>query len=238
MFRPDYFSFSWTADQISLKNMDAGGALDRLLSPSNFAAYTVYLDGQGSHVAAGYQRCVPGPGQVALYLGSGFREGCLVLPVGNYLSSAAIGIPEDSISSIMVASDVRAYLCTEGRLRGRCALWVGDAGDLSRSNVGDNQVSSLRVEPIDDCAPGPDEVALFMNPKFDPPCERRSFGRYDSPKEIGLPDDSISSVRVGKNVRLTLCRGRIWPAPVRVSWPMTLLSRTMRSATTRRHRSR
>lgn len=60
------------------------------------------------------------------------------------------------------------------------------------------------------CRPGPDEVALFRHADFFSdtidPCGIRGVGRYPHSEDTGLPNDSLSSIRVGPNVQVRLCR--------------------------------
>jgi len=206
VFWPNSFHVLWTPNQVR----SVGRELVFMMYPNWYSTYSVYDDRQGSFIAAAFQPCTPGPGQVTLYTDIGFsgRAFCIPKDVGTYLTADEMGFRDgDTRSSIMVGSDVRAYLCSDDKLQGRCVYFTADDADLSDNFVsGKGGVSSLRVERQDKCEPGPNEVGLFMNYKFDPPCERKSIGRYDIPGAIGLPPDSISSVRVGKNVTLRLCQ--------------------------------
>jgi hypothetical protein len=54
------------------------------------------------------------------------------------------------------------------------------------------------------CIPGPDQVALFTGINYGGDCMIKELGRYPVASSIGLPDDSISSLKVGVNVHAVL----------------------------------
>ena len=54
------------------------------------------------------------------------------------------------------------------------------------------------------CIPGPDQVALFTGINYGGECVIKELGRYPATSSIGLPDDSISSLKVGANVHAVL----------------------------------
>lgn len=55
--------------------------------------------------------------------------------------------------------------------------------------------------PPSGCTPSADQVALFVDIGYSGQCVVKSVGDYRNPGEIGLPNDSISSLRVGANVK-------------------------------------
>lgn len=54
------------------------------------------------------------------------------------------------------------------------------------------------------CNPTADQVALFVDSDYRGQCVLKGVGHYPNPTAIGLPNDAISSVKVGGNVRLSL----------------------------------
>lgn len=52
--------------------------------------------------------------------------------------------------------------------------------------------------------PASNEVILFQHAPFREPCQRIRTGRYDSASAFGLPNDSLSSLKVGTNARAIL----------------------------------
>jgi photosystem II stability/assembly factor-like uncharacterized protein len=57
------------------------------------------------------------------------------------------------------------------------------------------------------CFPAANQVALFVYPNFAGQCVVKDIGGYPAAAALSLPPNSISSVRVGTNVSLRLCRG-------------------------------
>lgn len=55
------------------------------------------------------------------------------------------------------------------------------------------------------CSPGPTQVALFVYANFGGACVVRGVGNYPDPNALGFPNDALSSLRVGSDVRLRLC---------------------------------
>jgi hypothetical protein len=56
------------------------------------------------------------------------------------------------------------------------------------------------------CEPGPNEVSLFKDAGFKGQCVVKEFGDFANSNQIGLPNDSISSVRVGNNAQVIVCK--------------------------------
>jgi hypothetical protein len=149
--------------------------------------------------------CTPGPNQAAFFIDVNFLGSCVVREFGNYPDADAIGLPNDSISSIRVGANAQVVVCQDDFYRGACDTLAGDTPDLWGHAVGNDQISSLRVQP-NACAPGPNQAAFFVNSNFDGACAKKDFGAYPSAQAIGLPNDSISSIRLGSNAQAYVCR--------------------------------
>src|SRR4051794_5232355 len=70
-------------------------------------------------------------------------------------------------------------------------------------------VSSVKViggQPTTGCAPTLNQVALYADDNYDGLCVVKEIGDYTNPSAIGLPNDSISSLKVGGHVKLEICR--------------------------------
>lgn len=91
--------------------------------------------------------CNPNVDQVSLYVDSDYGGQCATKGIGDYTSSSAIGLPNDSISSIRVGSNVKATLCKDDNYGGGCEDFTGDDANLSDNSVGNDQVSSAKVQP-------------------------------------------------------------------------------------------
>ena len=151
--------------------------------------------------------CNPNSDQVALFVDGNYSGQCVVKGIGEYSNPSAIGLPNDSISSIKVGGNVRAVLCRDDNYVGGCETFTGDDADLGDNSIGNDQVSSVKVEQrVSSCNPNADQIALFVDPNYGGQCVVKNIGEYPNPSSIELPNDSISSIKVGDNVRAELCR--------------------------------
>jgi len=153
----------------------------------------------------------PAPDEILIFVDSEFRGEWMALPVGNFVNASEMEMPDNSISSVMVGSAVRTYLCTDPGLNGTCGMFDSHVPfhhpNLANNNTGDNSISSIRVEwETNKCAPGPNEVTLFMHFDYKYPCQTLSIGDYPYPEHFNLPNDGVSSIQIGSNVQATLCR--------------------------------
>lgn len=161
-----------------------------------------------SHDAAA-QCAVTAPDQVALYTDSNYGGRCVVRGIGDYPTSSAIGLPEDSISSIAVGIDAQAYVCADSWFESTCELFTGNDSSLGNNSIGHDRISSVKVQrrgTSTACIPNSDQVAFFRDSNFTGPCVVKSRGDYPLPDAIGLRGDSISSLKVGANAQGVLCR--------------------------------
>jgi hypothetical protein len=67
-------------------------------------------------------------------------------------------------------------------------------------------VRRFRIEPGGGCNPTADQTALFMDINYGGTCVIKGTGEYPNPASLGIANDSVSSVKVGGNVQLILCR--------------------------------
>ncbi|MBN1136492.1 MAG: pre-peptidase C-terminal domain-containing protein [Anaerolineae bacterium] len=149
--------------------------------------------------------CSPKADQVAFFEYADYGGLCVVRPIGDYPHAGAIGLPEDTVTSVRVGSSVFVTLCRDEHHGGACETLTGDDSNLSDNGIGDNQVSSARVE-LQSCIPTADQIALFEHADYGGRCVVKESGAYPDPTAIGLPNDTISSIRVGDNVQARLCR--------------------------------
>lgn len=158
---------------------------------------------------AAAQCAVTTPDQVAFHTDSNFGGHCVVRNLGDYPTSALIGLPEDSISSINVGINAQAYVCADSWFESTCELFTASDASLGNNAIGHDRISSVKVQrrgtPVA-CIPGADQVAFFRDSGFSGPCVVKSRGDYLIPESFGLRGDSISSLRVGANAQGVLCR--------------------------------
>ncbi len=62
-----------------------------------------------------------------------------------------------------------------------------------------------KVTQAASCDPASDQIALFVDANYDGQCVVKDIGQYPNSSAIALPNDSISSIRVGDEVQATLC---------------------------------
>jgi murein DD-endopeptidase MepM/ murein hydrolase activator NlpD len=151
--------------------------------------------------------CNPNADQIALFVDANYSGQCVVKGIGQYSNPGAIGLPNDSISSLKVGSNVKAILCRDDNYGGGCEEFTGDDSNLGDNSIGNDQVSSVKVESrTAACNPNADQIALFVDANYSGQCVVKGIGQYPNPGAIGLPNDSISSIKVGGNVKAILCR--------------------------------
>jgi hypothetical protein len=74
-------------------------------------------------------------------------------------------------------------------------------------NIDSDVITGSVATVAGNCFPSAYQVALFVYPNFAGQCVVKTLGAYPNAVALGLPSKSISSVRVGANVSLHLCRG-------------------------------
>ena len=148
--------------------------------------------------------CNPGADEVAVYVDPDHRGTCQVRGIGEYRDPGAIGIPNDSMSSIRVGGNVKAIVYENDGFNGREESFTGDDSNLGDNHIGNDSVSSMKVQRRDQCNPGADEVAVYADPDHRGACQVRGIGDYRDPGAIGISNDSMSSIRVGGNVKAIL----------------------------------
>ncbi len=100
--------------------------------------------------------CLPRPNEIALYEAPNYdgnsSNRCATLAVGSYPDVRGIGLRNDTISSVLIGSNVRAELCLHGSLTGECITFSSSDPDLRDNMLTefpgyslDNQTASVRV---------------------------------------------------------------------------------------------
>ena len=152
--------------------------------------------------------CTPGANQVAFFTDANYKGSCVVKGLGNYASAGAIGLPNDSISSVQLGPNAQAVVCKDNNFQGDCILISSSVSFLNNSRVGNDEVSSAKVQTTGttECMPGNNQVSFYTNADYLGACVVKGIGDYPSADAIGLPNDSISSVRLGPGVQVVLCK--------------------------------
>jgi hypothetical protein len=153
-------------------------------------------------------QCVPRDDQAAFAVDPNFRGTCIVLGVGDYPTATSTHLPNDSISSIRVGANIQVYACRDENFSGACTLLHGSHANLTGDPVGDNAITSIKVQGLGTplpCDPGPLRVAFYVDPQFLGACKMLAIGDYPTATSTGLPNDSVSSIRVGPGAQVMVC---------------------------------
>ncbi len=115
----------------------------------------------GIVAAYGGNSCNPNADQIALFTEPNYGGNCVTKGVGDYPNPSSLGIANDSVSSVKVGSNVKVTLCRDDNYASTCEGFTGDDSDLSNNSIGDNQVSSAKVESRSSCPTVSGVVRLF-----------------------------------------------------------------------------
>lgn len=196
----------------AFRGASRGSAIHVRLGLLNLIGASVFCLMAGSALTAGAQPdcdSTVGDNQVKLFADVNYQGPCVTLDIGNY-SRPTFGIANDSISSLKVGANVQVVLCQDDDFGGECELFKRNDLRLIGNAVGNDSVSSLKVQ-LDgtiECMPGANQVALFKHPDYVAPCELRSFddgGEHPKLGDAVIPNDSVSSVKLGSESRVVLC---------------------------------
>jgi Tol biopolymer transport system component len=92
--------------------------------------------------------CMPGPEEIAIYEHASYQGRCVVRGVGTYNNLLEFyPLRSETASSIRVGADVRVRLARDNNLKGRVETFTADDGDLTGNAIGDDTMSSFKVEP-------------------------------------------------------------------------------------------
>jgi hypothetical protein len=115
--------------------------------------------------------CSPSAEQVALFEHANYVGRCTTIGVGAYRDPAAMGFEHDSASSVRVGAGVRVTFYEHPDYGGRSESFTGDDPILTDNQIGNDTISSARVEvrgAADPCpAPslgGPADGAVLADP--------------------------------------------------------------------------
>jgi hypothetical protein len=179
----------WTLS-MSTKNWTNGGA-------------TITPNGSGWIKAGEVTTCSPNSDQIALYEHTNYGGACKVLGVGDYGDPGAMGFANDAASSIKVGSAVKAILYSDSGYAGTSEEFSGDDSDLSNNAIGNDRVSSVKIQ-WRGCNPSADQIAIYEHSNYGGACKILGVGDYGDPGAMGFANDSVTSIKVGGNVKAIL----------------------------------
>jgi hypothetical protein len=73
-------------------------------------------------------------------------------------------------------------------------------------NIDSNVLAGRVSTVLGDCNPSANQVAFFVFPNYGGRCVVKGVGSYPSVASLSLPNDSISSIKVGAGVTVTVCQ--------------------------------
>lgn len=145
-------------------------------------------------------------GQVAFFEHGKYKGACVIRGIGRYSNSKGIGIGNDKISSIKIGPGTQVRLCKDNNLKGGCKTYTKSTASLGGMN---DKTSSALIEKIlptknssVSCKPNANQVAVFEHVDYKGACSVLGVGNYKNSSQIGVANDTISSVLVGRNVAI------------------------------------
>lgn len=143
-------------------------------------------------------------GQAAFFEHSKYKGACVIRQLGRFSNSRGIGIGNDKISSIKVGPRTQVRLCRDNNFKGGCKTYTNNMASLGGMN---DKTSSATIEKIVptknssvNCKPNANQIAVYEHVRYKGACALLGVGNYKSSSEIGVANDTISSVLVGTNV--------------------------------------
>ena len=144
----------------------------------------------------------PGDTEVRFWIDRLYQGPCFTHTLG--YEPRLTGWQNDSISSLQTGRSVSVYACEDKYLGGRCQYWEAEDPNLKDSWVGNDKITSFLIVKTGTelCPPHPDLVTFYIHKGYLGSCVGLGVGKYRNPDQIGLPNDSISSFKVGANVKV------------------------------------
>ena len=117
------------------------------------------------------------------------------LPVGSY-DLAQIGLPNDSLSSLRVPAGLKVTLFQDAGFQGNSVTYTESSPSVGSFN---DKTSSIVVQT----APTAPMVDVYEHADYRGMRKQLGVGRYNL-AQMGLPNDCVSSLRVGRGLKVTL----------------------------------
>ena len=148
-----------------------------------------------------------------------------MVQLGQYPTAQSFQMDNDQVSSIRVGASVKATLFQDNWYGGRSEVIYFDAPRLTNNLIGNDALSSIIVEPNgwSACTSPPpypytqylpaaycrreplaEEVIVYRDAYFGGDCAINRPGNYEHGSSFSMPNDSVSSIKVGSGVKATL----------------------------------
>lgn len=176
------------------------------LAMAAFAAVAVSSRSASAQLATSHP-CVgnAASNEVRVYTNGNNLGACAGLYVGFYPFSdnqvGGFGVPNDSISSVLIGSSVRLRIFSDGQFGGNYKIMTSGLYSGMPADWNDT-VSSIRVEnaarsaTCNDLQPG--EYSLFRDPNWAGDCVVLRWGvGYNTAHEMGIANDSVTGILGG-----------------------------------------
>lgn len=144
--------------------------------------------------------------QIVLFRDANFNGACAVRGRGNYPTASSAGIPDNWVSSFNCGPSVQVRVYEKAYFEGKSELFTQGAASLGNHPIGNDRISSFKVQSLGTAegAVVSGTVGLFKDNNYHGPYVVLNAGGYYNANDIGLLDNTISSIKVGANVKVTL----------------------------------
>jgi hypothetical protein len=181
---------NWSMWDLTQDQFDGGTQMDREISSIQVFNNTT---------------CSGGSGQVRLFSQSNYG-GSILFNGGTGFSNN----PNANSYSMEIPSGWSVKTWRGDNRSGEERCWSSSVSNLQDHGwqlaIQSIEVFSSDVCQTTTCNPNSDQVAFYVDANYGGECVVKGVGDYANPASIGLPNDAISSIRVGANVEATLCR--------------------------------
>ncbi|WP_273325662.1 insecticidal delta-endotoxin Cry8Ea1 family protein [Vallitalea guaymasensis] len=110
-------------------------------------------------------------------------------------NSNAMGVINDSVSSIKIVGNYVVQAFQHEHYGGEHSELQESDSDLSDNTVGDNQISSIKITKVDPVRLQ-EGVFIYKDEFYQGECSRLVSGDYGTFYDLGLENDSISSIKI------------------------------------------
>lgn len=110
-------------------------------------------------------------------------------------NSNAMGVINDSVSSIKIVGNYVVQAFQHEHYGGEYSELQESDSDLSDNTVGDNQISSIKITKVDPVRLQ-EGVFIYKDEFYQGECSRLVSGDYGTFYDLGLENDSISSIKI------------------------------------------
>jgi hypothetical protein len=133
----------------------------------------------------------------------------LIAPIAIWFHPTVLGSGDATtplLGPAPVAPTAKQYCPSAGLSSIACLAPSSPTGTTSGGGTGSGSGGTTTPPPPPTCTPASSQAALFVGKNFMGQCVVLNGGTYNDPSSMNIPNDSVSSVKVGANAKLELCR--------------------------------